>query len=129
MAPLLFKNRSSYPSRFPLNLEIPLSRTECVHNSFFLKASKLWNSLPTPIKSLSRLAFRVNVAAFLCGLKHPVWHLHGRNPQGTSLLCMLRLGHSPLNIDSRHYCRCNCGKPRTEKHLLLHCPLHHHPRK
>ena len=45
----------------------------------------------------------------------------------TSLRCMFRLGHSPLNINMKCFRQCSCGYTETLEHLLLqyNLPLHH----
>ena len=40
----------------------------------------------------------------------------------TAILCMLRLGHSKLNIDDRYNQICQCGAIKTEVHMFLECP-------
>jgi len=50
------------------------------------------------------------------------WHLHGCNTNATATLCMLRLGHSKLNIDGHYNQICQCGAIKTEIHMFLECP-------
>ena len=57
LAPKFFKNLSDYSSRFHTNVQLPSCRTHSLHNSFFHKGSKLWNSLPTYLHNLSSRQF------------------------------------------------------------------------
>jgi len=64
-------------------------------------------------------------------LKFPLSHIKkkyssllGLNPQMTSIRCMLRLAHSPLNITKNNYRVCICGEMETELHLFFHCNVH-----
>jgi len=56
--------------------------------------------------------------------KKSTHHLSGLNPQMTSIRCMLRLGHSPLNITKNNYRVCICGGMETELHLIFRCNVH-----
>ena len=49
-------------------------------------------------------------------------HLYGEDLKFTAIHCMLRMGHSPLNI-SKCFRKCTCGKTETAEHLLLDCKL------
>jgi len=60
---------------------------------------------------------------------HQVLHLCGMNPRATPWLCMLRLSHSPLNPDYKHYRLCSCGLSQTETHILLEGNLTRAPRQ
>jgi len=42
----------------------------------------------------------------------------------TSIRCMLRFAHSPLNITKNNNRVCICGKMETELHLFFHCNVH-----
>jgi len=42
----------------------------------------------------------------------------------TSIRCMLRFAHSPLNIAKYNYRVCICGKMESELHLVFHCNVH-----
>jgi len=42
----------------------------------------------------------------------------------TSVRCMLRLAHSPLNINKKSYRTCVCGGIETEIHLFCCCDFH-----
>jgi len=53
LASKCLKNLSDYSSRFHTNVQLPSSKTYSLHNSFFHKGSKLWNSLPTSLHNLS----------------------------------------------------------------------------
>ena len=55
--------------------------------------------------------------------KTNAWHLHGCNTNATAILCMLRLGHSKLNIDGRYNQICQGGAIKTEVHMFLECPF------
>ena len=83
--------------------------THSLHNSFFHKGSKLWNSLPTYLHNLSSHQFCSKVSDLFLTKKTNAWHLHGCNTNATAILCMLRLGHSKLNIDGRYNQICQCG--------------------
>jgi len=56
--------------------------------------------------------------------KQNTHHLLGVNPRLTSVLCMLRLAHSPLNINKKSYRTCVCSDIETEIHLFFHCNFH-----
>jgi len=42
----------------------------------------------------------------------------------TSIRCMLRFTHSPLNIAKNNYCVCICSEMETKLHLFFHCNVH-----
>jgi len=108
-----------------LNVQIPLAKKKILFNSFFRKASSLWNALPIFVKSSSSFSsFKLRLETFYCGSKHNCRHLHGSSPRNTSLRCRLRLGHSVLNQNKRTYHMCLCGNKETEEHLLLNYSLH-----
>ena len=126
--PLTLGEISAYSFRHANNFQLPLFKRSLVHNSFFYKAPVLWNSLPQYIKlSSSFAAFKNRVTLFYHGKNGNIWHLQGSNPFATSLRCMFRLGHSPLNINMKSFRQCSCGSTETLEHLLLQCnlTLHH----
>ena len=53
--------------------------------------------------------------------KHNTLHLLGVNPRLTSVRCMLRLTHNPLNISKKFYRTCVCGDIETEIHHFFYC--------
>jgi len=65
----------------------------------------------------------------ICGESHQVLHLCGVSPRATSWLRILRLSHSPLNPDYKHYRLCSCGLSQTETHILLECGQTRAPRQ
>jgi len=54
----LFRDLSNHSLRHVINVQLPSCRTALFHSSFFLKVSRLWNSLPTSVQSLGRNLFR-----------------------------------------------------------------------
>jgi len=56
--------------------------------------------------------------------KQNTHHLLGVNPRLISVRCMLRLAHSPLNINKKSYRTCVCGDIETEIHLFFCCNFH-----
>ena len=52
-----------------------------------------------------------------------------REPRATPWLCLLRLSHTPLNLDYKHYRLCSSGLSQTETHILLECGLTRAPRQ
>ena len=102
LAPKFFKNLSDYSSHFHTNVQLPSCKTQSLHNSFFHKGSKLWNSLPTYLHNVSSRQFCSKVSDLCLTKKTNAWHLHSCNTNATAILCMLRLGHSKLNIDGRY---------------------------
>ena len=56
--------------------------------------------------------------------KQNTHHHLGVNPRLTSVRCMLRLAHSPLNINKKSYRACVCGDFETEIHLFFHYNFH-----
>jgi len=56
--------------------------------------------------------------------KQNTHHLLGVNPRLTSVRCMLRLAHSPVNINKKSYRTCVCDDIETEIHLLFYCNFH-----
>jgi len=123
LAPKFFKNLSDYSSRFLTNVQLPSCKTHSLHNSFFHKGSKLWNSLPTYLHNLSSRQFCSKVFDLFLTKKTNAWHLHVCNTNATAILCMLRLGHSKLNIDGRYNQICQCGAFKTKVHMFLECPF------
>ena len=121
-APKFFKNLSDYSSRFHTNVQLPSCKTHSLHNSLFHKGSKLWNSLPTHLHNLSSRQFAPKYLIYSLPKKTNAWHLHDCNTNATAILCMLRLGHSKLNIDGRYNQICQCGTIKTEVHMFLECP-------
>ena len=118
---------SAYSFRHANNFQLPLSKRSLVHNSFFYKAPVLWNSLPQHIKSSSSFAAN-RITVFCHGKNRNIWLLQGSNPSATSLRCVFRLGHSPLNINMKSFRQCSCGSTETLEHLLLQqcsLTLHH----
>jgi len=108
-----------------LNVQIPLAEKNILFNSFFRKASSLWNALPIVVKSSASFSsFKFRLESFYCDLKRNCWHLYDSNPRRTSLRCRLRLGHSALNLNKRTYRLYSRGSRETEEHLLLNCTLH-----
>ena len=113
---------SAYSFRHDNNFQLPLAKRSLVHNSFFYKAPVFWNSLPQYIKlSSSFSAIKNRITLFYHGKNRNIWHLQGSNPSATSLRCMFRLGHSPLNINMKFFWQRSCGSTETLEHLLLQC--------
>jgi len=52
LIPKLFRDLSNHSLRLVMNVQLTSCRTALFHSSFFLKASRLWNSLPTSVQSL-----------------------------------------------------------------------------
>ena len=119
LAPKFFKNLSDYSSRFHTNVQLPSCRTHSLHNSFFHKGSKLWNSLPTYLHNISSRQICSKASDLFLTIKTNACHLHGCNTNATAILCVLRLGHSKLNIDGRYNHICQCGAIKTEVHMIL----------
>jgi len=122
LAPIFLKNLSDYCSRFHTNVQLPSCKTHSLHNSFFHKGSRLWNSVPTYLHNLSSRQFCFKVSDLFLTKKSNACHLHGCNTNATAILCMLRLGHSKLNIDGRYNRIYQCGAIKTEIHMFLECP-------
>ena len=57
----------------------------------------------------------------LSQIKKSTHHLLGLNPRMTSIRCMLRFAHSPLNMTKNNYRVCVCGEMETDLHLFFHC--------
>ena len=129
LTPKLFHDLSNQSLRHIMNVQSLSCQTALFHSSFFLKASRLWNSLPTSVQSLGPNLFRSKVTASICWKSHQVLHLCGVNPRATSWLCMLRLSRSPLKPDYKHYRLCSCALSQTETHILLECDLTRAPRQ
>jgi len=101
LAPKFFKNLSDYSSRFHTNVQLPSFKTHSLHNPFFHKGSKLWNSLPTYLRNLSSRQICYKVSYLFLTKKTNAWHLHGCNTNATAILCMLRLGQGSPNYGPR----------------------------
>ena len=85
-----------------------------------LSPCSLWNSLPLEIKSYpSRVNFMNRLTSYYHVAKQNTHHLLGVNPRLTSVRCMLRLAHSPVNINKKSYRTCVCDDIETEIHLLF----------
>jgi len=127
--PLTLGEISAYSFRHANNFQLPLSKRILVglHNSFFYKAPVLWNSLPQYIKlSSSYAACKNRIILFYHGKNRNIWHLQKSNPYPTSLRCMFRIGHSPLNINMKSFRQCSCESAETLEHLLqCNLTLHH----
>ena len=106
------------------DLQIPRSRTTLYNNSFLLKTSREWNSLPSTVKNSPSLnALKYNLSRdiavvpkyfYIGSRKAQIWHTR------------LRLGCSSLNFDlfNNHVSEsfnCICGSPETAQHFLLEC--------
>ena len=105
-----FKEFVPYALRHNQNVQKPLFKKSLSYNFFVRKASGLWNSLPLEIKSsASHSTFMNRLKSHYLISKKSTHHLLGLNPQMTSIRCMLRLGHSPLNITKNNYRVCICG--------------------
>ena len=79
LTPKLFRDLSNHCLRHVMNVQLPLCRTALFHSSFFLKASRLWNSLPSSVQSQEPNLFRSKVTALICGKSHQELHLCGVN--------------------------------------------------
>ena len=87
-----------------------------------LSHCSLWNFLPLEIKSSpSHPNFMNRLMSYYHVAKQNTHHLLGVNPHLTSVRCMLRLAHSPLNINKKSYRTCVCGDIETEIHLFFYC--------
>ena len=94
-------------------------------NFFLRKACSLWNSLPLEIKSSpSHPNFMNRLMSYYHVAKQNAHHLLGVNPRLISVRCMLRLAHSPLNINKKSYRTCVCGGIETEIHPFFCCDFH-----
>jgi len=60
---------------------------------------------------------------------HIKYYIIGVNPQAMSWLCMLRLSHSLLNLDYKHYHLCSCSLSQTETNIFLEYNLTRAPRQ
>jgi len=85
------------------NVQIPLFKKSLSYNFFLRKASSLWNYLPLEIKSSASHTFLNRLNSHYHISKKSTPHLLGLNPQMTSIRCMLRFAHSPLNISKNNY--------------------------
>jgi len=114
-----------YTLRHILDVQIPLFKKSLAFNFFLRKACSLWNSLPHEIKSSpSHPNFMNRLMTYYHVSKQNTHHHLGVNPRLTSLRCMLRLAHSPLNINKKSYRTCVCGDIETEIHLFFYCNFH-----
>jgi len=114
-----------YTLRRTLDVRIPLYKKWLAFGLFFRKACSLWNSLPLEIKSSpSHPNFMNRLKSYYHVAKQNTLHLLGVNPRLTSVRCMLRLAHSPLNINKKSYRTCVCGDIETEIHRFFYCKLH-----
>jgi len=66
LTPKLFHDLSNQSLRHIMNVQSLSCQTALFHSSFFLKASRLWNSLPTSVQSLGPNLFRSKVTASIC---------------------------------------------------------------
>jgi len=119
LAPKFLKNLSDYFLRFHMNVQLPSWKIHSLHNSFFYKGSNSKLSThcppqlkftPLPLQSIRLVPYQKNV-----------WHLDGCNTNATAILCMLRLGHSKLNIDGHYNQICQCGSIKTKLHIFFEC--------
>jgi len=119
LTPKRFRDLSNHSLCHGMNVRLPSRRTIFYHSSFFLKASRLCNSLPiicwsTRTKFISfqsKYFYLWKVALRTASL----W----RDLRATSRLCVLSIRHSPLNPDYKRYPLCSCGLSRTAYHILL----------
>ena len=99
--------------------------TNCSFEKFlFSLTAKLWNLLPTDIQESKTLsAFAIRLKKYYGIILSPNFtNLYGEDQKVTAIHCMLRMGHSSLNI-SKYFRKCACGKTKTTEHLLLDCKL------
>jgi len=54
--------------------------------------------------------------------KSDVLPLYGCSTNATAILCMLRLGHSKLNMDGHYNQICQCVAIKTKIHIFFECP-------
>ena len=101
-----FKEFASYALRHNQNVQIPLLKKSLSYNFFLRKASSLWNSLPLETIFNQPLLLHESLNFPLSHIKKSTHHLLGLNPQMTSIRCMLRFAHSPLNITKNNYRVC-----------------------
>ena len=90
-----FKEFVPYALRHNQNVQIPLLKKSLACNFFLRKAFSLWNS-NTENKIFSQPLHES--FKFPLSDKKTNHHLLGLNPNMTSIRCMLRFAHSPLNI-------------------------------
>jgi len=119
-----FKEFVPYGLRHNQNVQITLFKKSLSYNLFLRKASSLWNSLPLEIKSSSSHSIFMNRLNSHYHISRKSTHLLGLNPHMTSIRCMLRFAHSPLNITKNNYPFCICGEMEIELHLFFHCNVH-----
>ena len=106
------------------DLQIPRSRTTLYNNSFLLKTSREWNSLPSTVKNCPSLnAFKYNLSRDISVV--PKYFYFGSR-KAQILHTRLRLGCSSLKFDlfNNHVSEsfnCICGSPETAQHFLLEC--------
>ena len=110
-----------YTLRHNLDVQIPLFKKSLAFNFFLRKAYSLWNSLLLEIKSSPS---HPNFMNYYHVAKQNTHHLLGVNPRLTSVRCMLRLAHSPLDINKKLYRTCVCGGIEAEIHLFFCCDFH-----
>jgi len=116
----LFSEFVPYTLRRNLDVRIPLYKKSLAFGFFLRKTCSLWNSLPIEIKSSpSHPNFINRLKSYYHVAKQNTFHLLGVNPRLTSVCCMLRLAHSPLNINKKSYRTCVCCDIETEIHLFF----------
>jgi len=123
LAPKFFKNFSDYSSLFHTNVQLPSCKTHSLHNSFFHKGSRLWNSLPTYLHNLRSRQFCTKVSDLFLNKKklmHGIYTV-AILTQLLSCVCFVYFGHSKLNTDGHYIQICQCGA-MTEIHMFLECP-------
>jgi len=72
-------------------------------------------------KSISSFTLRLK-KFYGINSKPNLTHLIGNDSKFTAIHCMLRMGHSPLNI-SKRYRKCICGETENLDHLMFRCKL------
>lgn len=126
--PNAVSNRSHYPLRNALDIDIIARRTEIFAQSFIPSSVNLWNNLPPDIKSIQSLSlFKLRVLQTFSVSKVPKYYSVGDRYMSI-LHARLRNNCSDLNYDLfcnhvKDYMSCSCGFPvENAEHYFFHCP-------
>jgi hypothetical protein len=134
LVPNLVGNRTTYSLRNRGDLDPPIARLNVYANSFFPKATHLWNSLGEDKRSLPSIeAFKANHKRSL-PQKNLIYYYGNRYE--ALIHARMRIENSPLKADLSNVlnviesplCPCGGGQPENAKHFFFVCPLFQHQR-
>jgi hypothetical protein len=130
LVPEAVGDRTGYMLRNRGDLDPPLTRVNVYANSFFPRASNIWNNLNREARNAPSVeAFKARHLRSL-PRKNPLYY-YGKRFE-SSIHARMRIGNSPLKADLANtlhvidspLCPCLSGVEEDPKHFFFDCPLY-----